>query len=440
MKILYLSPGGLLGGAERCLLTIMAAVKHARPDAQLELLCASDGPLLAHAAAIGARVTLIPMPAEMAKLGDSSLSDSMGREPALLMLRSLLALPATRRFLAQLRKAVAESNPDLIHSNGLKTHLLSALLPRRSAPIVWHVHDFLASRPAMSRLLRLASFRCAGAIAISKAIALDARSILGSTPVRVVYNAIDINHFTPAPDGVGEGAPDSISQAANSDGDFADLDRLSGMESALPGTVRVGLVATYARWKGQDLVLETAARCFAENPRLRTRFYIVGGPIYQTRNSQFTEASLRRHAERLKLGPHVGFIGFQEDPLPIYRALDIVVHASTRPEPFGLTVAEAMSCGRAVIIARAGGVAELFTPEFDAIGVPPGNAPALATAIRRLACSSDRRLELGQNARITAVNRFHPQRLGREIIDWYEAVLIKNEALYGEKQVIDTFC
>ena len=37
-----------------------------------------------------------------------------------------------------------------------------------------------------------------------------------------------------------------------------------------------------------------------------------------------------------------------------YRALDVVVHASTRPEPFGLVIAEAMACGRALVAAPDG--------------------------------------------------------------------------------------
>ena len=32
---------------------------------------------------------------------------------------------------------------------------------------------------------------------------------------------------------------------------------------------------------------------------------------------------------------------------------DIVVHASTKPEPFGRTIVEAMACGRAAIVANA---------------------------------------------------------------------------------------
>jgi glycosyltransferase involved in cell wall biosynthesis len=48
----------------------------------------------------------------------------------------------------------------------------------------------------------------------------------------------------------------------------------------------------------------------------------------------------------------------------VYRSLDIVVHASTKPEPFGRTIAEAMACGRAVLLSRESGVAELVPASF----------------------------------------------------------------------------
>jgi len=59
--------------------------------------------------------------------------------------------------------------------------------------------------------------------------------------------------------------------------------------------------------------------------------YIVGGPIYLTLGSQFSVAELRGRAAALKIAERVGFIGFQSRPADVYRALDIVVHASTRP-------------------------------------------------------------------------------------------------------------
>jgi len=54
----------------------------------------------------------------------------------------------------------------------------------------------------------------------------------------------------------------------------------------------------------------------------------------------------------------VGFTGFVGSPAAAMRTLDVVVHASTRPEPFGLVIAEAMAAARAVIASRRSGVAE----------------------------------------------------------------------------------
>ena len=57
----------------------------------------------------------------------------------------------------------------------------------------------------------------------------------------------------------------------------------------------------------------------------------------------------------LSVAVSVGFTGRIDDVPAALRALDIVVHASVEPEPFGLVIAEAMACGRPVVVSRAGG-------------------------------------------------------------------------------------
>jgi glycosyltransferase involved in cell wall biosynthesis len=200
------------------------------------------------------------------------------------------------------------------------------------------------------------------------------------------------------------------------------LDELAGLPPAAPGTVRVGLVATYARWKGQDVFLEAAARARAARTGPPLRFYLVGGPVYQTRGSQFTAGELRRLAARRGLAGDVGFVGFQPDPADVFRALDVVVHASTQPEPFGLTIVEGMACGRAVVAVGAGGAAELFRHGHDALGVPPGDAAALAGALRTLAEDAGLRRRLGAFARETATARFDSSNLGERLLRVYDSL------------------
>jgi glycosyltransferase involved in cell wall biosynthesis len=104
------------------------------------------------------------------------------------------------------------------------------------------------------------------------------------------------------------------------------------------------------------------------------------------------------------------------------RALDVVVHASTEPEPFGLVIAEAMACGRAVIAANAGGAAELVTPGVDALVHRPGDAASLANAIESLASDAALRQRMGVAARQTAVRRFDRRRLAGELLPVYQRV------------------
>jgi glycosyltransferase involved in cell wall biosynthesis len=269
----------------------------------------------------------------------------------------------------------------------------------------------------MSVLLRQTAGRAAGAIAISQAVAEDARAVLPELPVAVVHNAIDGMTFAPGP------------------GDVDRLDRLAGLAPAPPGVVRIGLVATFARWKGQDVFLEAAGRLTPSLANRPLRFYIVGGPLYQTRGSQWSADELRARGASLRERGALGFVPFQEDQAPIYRALDIVVHASTQPEPFGRTIVEAMACGRAVIATRAGGAAELFTHDHDAIGVPPRDPDGLAAALSELAGDPSRRMRLGAAARAAAVERFRRERLGPQVLDAYRLFGARIGAVSARREV-----
>ena len=53
------------------------------------------------------------------------------------------------------------------------------------------------------------------------------------------------------------------------------------------------------------------------------------------------------------------FTGHRQDVPDVLRALDVVVHASVEPEPFGRVIAEAMACARPVVWARGGGADEI---------------------------------------------------------------------------------
>jgi glycosyltransferase involved in cell wall biosynthesis len=405
VKILFLNGTAALGGAERLLLDLLASLAEAEPRPALHLVVGEDGPLAELAAAGGAEVSVLPLPRRLREVGDSALS--LGTPPQAwhggvpLVPRGLLAGWAAWRYAGPLRRLLDAVGADVVHSNSLKLHLLAALAGRTRAPLVWHLHDFVGGRAVMRRMLRWAAPRAAGAVAVSHAVADDAVCHLGSVPVVVVPNAIDTERFSP---GASRGRW---------------LDEEAGLPLGPAETVRIGLVATYARWKGQDVFLDAATRLLRRRPDLPARFFVVGGPIYQTRGSQWSREELQRRVSSSRIENRIGFIDFQTDVAPVHRSLDVVVHASSRPEPFGLTIAEAMACGRAVVVARGGGAAELFTHDHDAVGFPPGDSEALAAVLESLVEDPLRRRRLSAEARATAQSRFARARLGPQVLAAY---------------------
>ena len=392
MRVTYLNPVGTIGGAERVLLAALRALPAAFPGYAPTVVLLADGPLRAAAEAVGARAVVVELPAALAGLGDTQLRGGRARAVVSFARTALGAAPSLVNFPRRLRAAIAATRPQLLHTNGIKAHLLAALAGPRGVPVLWHVHDFLGERPLVGQLLRRAGGR--GIVAVSDAVARDAATVLPTVRVETVRNGLDTDHFAPGP-GV-------------------DLDALAGLPPGPPGILRVGLVATYANWKGHGVFLEALARV----PGVRG--YVVGGPVSTTAGSQVGRGELEARASAL--GLRVGFVPFQADPRGVYCALDVVVHASVRPEPFGLTIAEGMSCGRAVVVSAAGGAAELFTEGHDALGHPPGDVAGLAAAIRRLAADADLRARLGAAARATAVGRFGLARYGRELAAAYRTV------------------
>jgi glycosyltransferase involved in cell wall biosynthesis len=78
-----------------------------------------------------------------------------------------------------------------------------------------------------------------------------------------------------------------------------------------------------------------------------------------------------------------------------------------------------MACGKALVISRAGGAAELATDGEDALATAPGDTAALAAALDR--CAGDRalRARLGAAARQTALRRFDPRTFVGEFLGLY---------------------
>src|SRR6202008_2861114 len=86
-----------------------------------------------------------------------------------------------------------------------------------------------------------------------------------------------------------------------------------------------------------------------------------------------------------RLEGQVAFLGVRSDVPDLFNAADFALHASVRPEPFGLVVVEALALGKPVVAANTGGPAEIVSPESGITfhSHEPGNLAAILTALIR---------------------------------------------------------
>lgn len=129
----------------------------------------------------------------------------------------------------------------------------------------------------------------------------------------------------------------------------------------------------------------------------------------------------RRRLERSL--PGAAFLGVQhgEDLARLYASLDVFAHTGPH-ETFGQTIQEALASGVPVVAPAAGGPVDLVKSGVTGTLVPPGDAGALADAVRVLATDGARRQAYAAAGRAAVIRRSWTA-IGDELIGHYRAVL-----------------
>lgn len=163
----------------------------------------------------------------------------------------------------------------------------------------------------------------------------------------------------------------------------------------------VGLVGLLIPWKGQRLFIEAAQKLKSELPT--AVFAIVGGTPAEC---EYFEADLRKLARDAGLAQRVIFTGHVTDMAQVYQGLDVVLSASTSPEPLGTMIIEAMAMARPIIAPNHGGAVEMIDDRQTGLLFAHGDVQDLAAKIQLL--EGDRGLgrRLGESARAHALKVF----------------------------------
>jgi glycosyltransferase involved in cell wall biosynthesis len=362
-RVLFVNQSAVLGGGE---LSLVDIAQELRCSAMVALF--EKGPLESRLAAAG--VPVHPLRA-------ASSVRSVRRESNTISLAAAVAVGCLACKLARLARGY-----DLLYANSQKAFVTAALAaPVVRRPLIWHLRDLLVPEhfsAATTRVaVRLANACAARVIANSRATAA-AFVAAGGHPakVRVVYNGID-----PAPfDAVTE---EDVRSARD--------------ELGVGAAPLIGVFGRFHPWKGQHVAIEALGTLPGVHALL------VGAPLFG--ENAYADI-LRERTRQLGLERRVHFLGFRSDIARLMRTVDIVVHTSTAPEPFGRVLVEGMLAGRVVVASRAGGAVEVLHDGVTGALVEPGNPAALARCLEALLADGSRRRAMEVCARAHASRQF----------------------------------
>lgn len=366
-RVLFLDHVGVLGGAELFLLDI---ARHYTGFSKVLLL--ADGPFRERLERAGVTVEVLPAPHVVSEIRREGGG-----------VRDLQAVPEVLRL--GLRVARLARSYDVLYANSQKALIVGALAGKLAGkPLIWHLHDVLTADHFSRTHQRIATTlgnRLVARIVANSGATAEAFVKNGgkAEQVRVVYNGIDPNPFesvTPKEVGALEG------------------------ELGLAGVPSVGVFSRLAPWKGQHVLLEALVHLPGVHALL------VGEALFGERT--YAE-SLRERAKDLGVTDRVHFLGFREDIPQLMRLVDVVVHASVAPEPFGRMIVEGMLARRPVVASRAGGTAEIVEDGISGVLIPPGDTEALTEALGGLLADTVRRRSLAESGYAAASKYFSLQ-------------------------------
>lgn len=383
IRVLYLDHTARLSGGELALARLLGALDRSRVEPIVAL--AEEGPLHELLVQQSIETCVLPLHERLR----SVRKDSLGFAGSIAQVR---ALGSICRYAWRVSRFARQRDVHLIYSNSLKADFYGSLAARLAGvPIVWHVRD----RIEKGYLPRAAVWL----------VRLFARYL----PVCVVTNSAS----TLATLRLGRGRRAAVIASGLT---REHIERCWVAQRSNP-TPLIGIIGRLAPWKGQDVFLDAAAQLLRTG--VSARFCIVGAALF---GEEAFGRRLRERAASLGIGDRVEFLGFSDVPV-VLRSLDILVHASKIPEPFGQVIIEGMAAELPVVATDGGGASEIIENGRTGVLVPRGDAGALAEALAGLLAHPERARSLAAAGRRHVLEHFTVERSARQSEALYEELL-----------------
>jgi glycosyltransferase involved in cell wall biosynthesis len=385
LRVVFVGHVAQRSGGELALLRVLPALRTLGIDPHVIL--GEDGPLVRDMHDLDVSVEVLPFDAAARNLRRGNVR--AGRIP-------IRAVAQTASYIATLTHRLRALQPDLVHTNTLKAAYLGGVAARAATvPVVWHVRDRIAD-----------DYLPYGAVRMTRGLA------------RVIPNAVIANSRATL-DTLGD-RRDLLARVPHvvvHDSVRPPVEPRARREAAFT----VGILGRLSPWKGQHIFLEAFARAFPDGPE---RAMVIGAALFDEYDY---EVRLHQLCARLGITDRVTFAGHRDDVYDALGELDVLVHASTVPEPFGQVVLEGMAVGLPVIATAAGGPAEIITHRRDGMLVASEDIDALRTTLQTLRDNPQLRRSLSEAAAERASD-FHPDVAAKRIASVYRRITQQSPA------------
>lgn len=301
------------------------------------------------------------------------------------------------RWSIHLRRMLQHLQPDLVHTMSLWAHIFGGLATCcLHVPLLWHMQQIIAPMAGWGLYRRafvmLAQRLPDHILAISDPVARQFEPHLAKH-ITLLPNAIDAHWFN------GSAAVPQTRNTMNTT------------------PLRIGSAARLTPWKGHTIHLQVAAHLHQRG--FAFCWQIAGTEVLGEHGYR---DYLQREIECLGLQQHVSLCGWVAEMQSFYQQLDVFVHLPTQPEPFGLTLAEAMACGLPIITTAGGGMSAQVAAAGGTVVAPQAIEPVVDQLVhwKRDAQS---RLHVGSTARSYAYVHFRPAAYRQALIDVYKSMV-----------------
>lgn len=391
-RVLFLDHTAAMSGGEIALFNLLRFLDPQKVTPVVVL--GAEGPLAEKLRAIADTHVLLLSPRVAAQK-----KDKLGIR-TLFRVRDVFAALA---YICRLAAFIRRQKIRLVHTNSLKADVIGGFAARLSrCPVVWHVRDRIEDDylpwPVV-RIFRLLSRVVPNYVIANSGATLRTLHLGKGARGTSIPSGIELNGKTAV---VHDGAATAVPTGRN------------GPRSER----RIGLVGRISPWKGQDIFIQAAALVNRRFPN--ARFFIIGAALFG--EDQY-EQEVRRLPGQLGIEDIVEFTGFRSDIKRAIAELDLVVHASTKGEPFGQVIIEGMAAGKPVVATNGGGVPEIVEDGRTGILVPMGDVQAMAEAISQILSDPVEARAMGIRARQRVADHFTLQQTARRVEAVYEEVL-----------------